>query len=89
MGAENTSRRLAILRVSGPLLVQALHLPPDTVVDDVRMSFGQPDAIELRVDQADLPLAAPGAAIPLVNAEFRSDLVEGPAWLTSFVRWVL
>jgi hypothetical protein len=82
-------KHVAILRVSRQLLVQVLGLPIETVVDGAQISFDQPDVIELRIRHEDLPLVGPGAVLPKVTAELRSETVEGPARETRFVRWVL
>lgn len=83
-------KRVAILPVSETLLVQALGLPPETKVDAVRMSFEHPGMIELRIEHDGLPeMLFEGAAIPKVNAEMRSELVEeGPQYVPRFVRWI-
>jgi hypothetical protein len=90
MAEEKTpGKHLAILRVSQQLLVQALHLPPDTVVDAAKILFHAPDTIELRVEHADLPLSPIGNVIPVVSAEFRTEHMEGQVREIVFVRWVL
>jgi len=86
---SNDARHLGILRVSHKLLIQALGLPPDTDIDAVQIAIDIPGAIELRVEQSELPLSASGSVIPRITAELKREEVEGQAYETRFVRWVL
>ena len=90
MSKENQQgRRYGILRVSSQLLIEALGLPPDTRIDAVQIALDEPEVFHLKVEQSELPLLAPGALIPRLTAELRKDVVEGQAYETRFVRWVL
>lgn len=70
--APEDGRHLGILCVSGELLIQALALPPETVIHDVRRNFELSNVvIEFRVEQDGLPIVKLGKVIPKVTATLR------------------
>lgn len=83
---EDNERRLGILCVSRQLLVQSIGLPPDTLVEDARVSFAKPDVIEFRIAHPGLPVVAEGEAIRRVDAYLESVEPEVKP-RTRFVRW--
>ena len=77
-------RHLGILCVSGELLIQALALPPGTVIHDVRRNFEQSNVvIEFRVEQDELPIVKLGNVIPKVTAVLGKRRNDQPV----FLRW--
>ena len=80
-------QRAAILSVAVELLLQALKLPADTKIDEVRMSFAQPGVIELRIEHPDLRPVPESRMLPRVSAQFETSHEDGEAPVTRFVRW--
>ena len=82
--APEDGRHLGILCVSGELLIQALALPPGTVIHDVRRNFEQSNVvIEFRVEQDELPIVKLGNVIPKVTAVIGHRRNDQPV----FLRW--
>lgn len=73
------TRRLALLRIDAGLLVRALGLPDDVLIDGARVTFGDLGIVELRVEHGALPEVKHGERLPVVTALF--DKGRG------FVRW--
>lgn len=75
---------LGILQISSSLLLRALRLPPDTVIQDVQMQFERGDIVEFRILHPDLPILEEGKRIPRVTAEFQTL----PDQEIVFTRWI-
>lgn len=78
----NERTKIAKLRVAEPLLIRALGLPEDTKIRAIE--FGDyVGELRLIIEQGHLQELAPGAAIPVVSAEFSRDqygLVRFEGW---------
>jgi hypothetical protein len=76
-----TARRVAVLRVSTDLLVQALHLPEGTKLNRVCIDVDNPNDIVLfQVEHPDLEPVKPGTAFPEVSVEV-TRTVFASRWL--------
>jgi hypothetical protein len=84
-----SERCRGILRVTDALLLQVLGLPAGTKINNVRLSFERPGDIELSIEHPDLPEVPTGNILPVVTAELKAELIDGPANQVRFVRWLL
>jgi hypothetical protein len=80
--------RLGVLRVSSHLLVQALGLPENTLIQAVHIPIDEPNVLEFRVEEESLPLVKEGAVIQRVKASLERVAIDGQAYEVRFVGWV-
>jgi hypothetical protein len=76
----NTARHVAIVSISYDLLIEALVLPPGTVITGVRNALHW-NALELRVEHPDLKPVEPNGAIPRAEPLWRrQDVAVFVGW---------
>lgn len=79
--------RQGILRLPIPTLLEALGLPPDTEVQDVRMRFDMAGEMELRIEHPALPVTGP--CLPPVGVLMESVALPcGCVQRPRFSRWL-
>jgi hypothetical protein len=80
--------KAGILRVSHAMIIEALRLPPDTVIDCLQTFWDEVDMIGFRIRSETLPETDFGDALPRVIPQYKSERKsESDAWVTEFDKW--
>lgn len=74
--------RAAIVRITADLLLDALKLPPGTVLHDARMAFESYD-LQLVLEHPSLPVVQPGELFPRAQVEYTAA-AAGPQSFLEF-----
>lgn len=78
--------RVAVMKLSWPLLRQLLALPEDTCILNCRLSEEREDELEIKIMEDSLPETQPGERLPIATPCLSTVFGDRPS-RTVFMGW--